>query len=99
MIPNVSAMVPKGKYTVAFCNTCFYLDSTSKQIRVDYNKYIRFNVFICSVVSVLNAGVLDMKDVMNVVLALKKPLEVLFWDKSNRLDRKEEILMSLPSTR
>lgn len=28
--------------------------------------------------SVLNAGVLDMKDVMNVVIALKKPLEVLF---------------------
>ena len=38
VIPNVSAMVPKGKYTIAFCNKCFYLDSSAKQIRIDYSK-------------------------------------------------------------
>ena len=76
VMPNVSVMVPKGKYTVAFCDKCLYLDSTSKQMRVDYNKFAWFHSLIRSMMSVLNVGVLDMKDVMNVVIALKKPLEV-----------------------
>lgn len=38
VMTNVSAMVPKGKFSIAFCDTCFYLDASSRQIRIDYSK-------------------------------------------------------------
>lgn len=38
VMTNISAMVPKGKFSIAFCDTCFYLDSSSRQIRIDYSK-------------------------------------------------------------
>ncbi|KAK8796799.1 hypothetical protein WA588_000925, partial [Blastocystis sp. NMH] len=66
VLPNVSMLIPKGKFTVAFCETCLYLESSVKQIKIDYS-----NVF-----SVISIGSLDVKTVTNVVLALKMPLAV-----------------------
>lgn len=33
-------LIPKGKFTVAFCETCLYLESSVKQIKIDYSKYV-----------------------------------------------------------
>ena len=61
---NVSAMVPKGKFSIAFCDTCFYLDASSRQIRIDYS----------NIRNIINIGSLEMKQVSNTVVALKSPL-------------------------
>ena len=39
VLPSITGMVPKGKYLVAFCDSCFYLDSPSRQIKIEYNKF------------------------------------------------------------
>lgn len=47
----------------------------------------------------LSAGVLDVRDVMNVLIALKKPLEVQMSYSYHDVDWKEEILLPMSSTR
>lgn len=64
VLENVSAMLPKGRFSVAFCETCFYLDSLSRQVRIDYS----------NILSILSIGSLEMKNVINLVIALKAPL-------------------------
>ncbi|KAK8801326.1 hypothetical protein WA171_004472 [Blastocystis sp. BT1] len=66
VLPSITGMVPKGKYLVAFCDSCFYLDSPSRQIKIEYN----------NIRNVISIGALDVKEVMNVVISLKTPLEI-----------------------
>lgn len=40
VLPSVSTLIPKGKFTVAFCETCLYLESSVKQIKIDYSKCV-----------------------------------------------------------
>lgn len=61
---------------IAFCDGCFYLDSPSKQLRIDYSKCLLLYCVSRSIRCVMNIGTLDVKSVANVVIALKKPIEM-----------------------
>ena len=61
---------------IAFCDGCFYLDSPSKQLRIDYSKCLLLYCVSRSIRCVMNIGALDVKSVANVVIALKKPIEI-----------------------
>lgn len=69
-------LIPKGRFTVAFCETCLYLESSVKQIKIEYSKCGVFVSVNDSIRSVISIGSLDVKTVTNVVLALKMPLAV-----------------------
>lgn len=78
ILSNVSAIVPKGRFSVAFSEECFYLDAPSKQVRIDYTKLDQILFIIFRVREVFSIGSLDIPSQTNVVLSLKVPLEVIY---------------------
>ena len=97
-LPNISVAIPKGKYTIAFCDDCFYLDSTSKQLRIDYTKQNLQYSFYCSIREVINVGSTDVKTNTNVVISLSLPIEV-FFNPTSDLDWKTKIRLLMPAFR